>query len=91
MTGVPQGSVLSPLLYNVFLSDLPRPEDGGVKQLSNADDVVVFAKGIHMKGMEVKLNLHLESVCRYYLFWGLKAPARKTAEQTQLLTSMMKI
>ena len=36
--GVPQGAVLSPALYNVYVSDMPQPPHG-VKNIIYADDV----------------------------------------------------
>ncbi len=40
--GVPQGSVLSPLLFNVMLEDFPIPEDGCETSLF-ADDIAIYS------------------------------------------------
>ena len=43
-TGVPQGAVTSPLLFNFYLSKLPLPPQG-VKIIQYADDVSVYTSG----------------------------------------------
>lgn len=41
--GSPQGSVLSPLLFNLYLRDIGKYIDGNSEILQYADDVVIFA------------------------------------------------
>ena len=41
--GVPQGAVLSPSLFNLFLHDLPIPESPSVSVSSYADDVTIVS------------------------------------------------
>ena len=43
-TGVPQGAVTSPILFNFYVSKLPSPPNG-VKVIQYADDMSVYAVG----------------------------------------------
>ena len=42
--GVPQGGVLSPLLFNINMSKMPPPP-GNIKLLTYADDSTVLKSG----------------------------------------------
>ena len=42
--GVPQGAVTSPLLFNFYLTNLPRPPKG-IKLIQYADDISIYATG----------------------------------------------
>ena len=63
-TGVPQGSKLSPSLFSFYIADMPRPTDP-VKRVSYADDLTVWASGVHIPDLEVSLNNYLEELTTY--------------------------
>ena len=43
-SGVPEGSLLAPLLFSMFINGLPRNIESGCRTVPYADDVKIFAK-----------------------------------------------
>ena len=58
--GVPQGSPISPLLFNIYLSEMKRVFKDNVSQF--ADDMVLWVTGKDMRKMETKINNKLEKI-----------------------------
>ena len=57
-TGVPQGAVTSPILFNFYLSNLPPiPDDVFVIQY--ADDISIFVKGNNVDTLSARANTFL--------------------------------
>ena len=56
--GVPQRGVLSPILFNAYMSGLPTPTDG-IKLTSYADDCTSYAPGPTIPPICEKLNSYL--------------------------------
>jgi retron-type reverse transcriptase len=57
--GVPQGSVISPALFNYFMSDFLVTSD---LKLSFVDDFHVAATGANIIAFETKLNSDMEAI-----------------------------
>ena len=57
--GVPQGSVLSPALFNFFMADMP-PTTG--KKSNYADDVNLFDTSVNVPAMEESLTSDLSLI-----------------------------
>lgn len=74
--GLPQGSVLSPVLYNVYTNDQPIPEN--IRQFIYADDTAVAAQGTEFTEVEEKLEVALEELATYYQNNYLKPNPSKT-------------
>lgn len=69
--GVPQGSVLGPVLYNLYLADLPRPESDETV-IIYADDIIVAATNARAKTAEKNLTRYLERLGEYFTQWRLR-------------------
>ena len=60
-TGIPQGSVLGPILFSMFINDLPDSCQGADFQMY-ADDAVIYAHGKTTAAVSHELNEHLDAV-----------------------------
>ena len=63
-TGVPQGAVTSPVLFNFYLSKLPKPPTG-VYVVQYADDISIYTSGNNIKEMTEKINSYAKDVAEY--------------------------
>ena len=75
--GVPQGGVLSPILFNLYLSSIPKPTNG-VHLISYADDCTVFASGPEIAPICAKINAYLESLHEWLTHRKLELSASKS-------------
>ena len=79
VTGVPQGAILSPLLFNVMLSDFPMPSRrSGVSLLLYADDVQLDVAAKSAAEAERKLQALLNRIGRWARAWRFVFSAEKS-------------
>lgn len=68
--GVPQGAVLSPTLFNIFLYDIPSDPEGLIGQF--ADDTAVLAASHSTSSIINKLQKLSDRICRYFKQWRIR-------------------
>lgn len=77
--GVPQGGVLSPLLFNLYMSKMPQPT-GSVKLVTYADDSNVLNSGQHIEPICKEINTYLNILDDWFKSRNLFiSPAKSTA------------
>jgi hypothetical protein len=76
--GVPQGSALSPTLYNIFISDFPVSSDTAIKEILYADDTLIYISDRNIAKISNSLTQTAESIFKYYNKWKIKVNTSKT-------------
>ena len=73
--GVPQGSTLSPLLFNIYISDLPHSQS---QQYGYADDLALLYEDKDWNKIEKTLESDMMNISAYLDQWRLKLSTAKT-------------
>ncbi|XP_037561044.1 uncharacterized protein LOC119440182 [Dermacentor silvarum] len=78
--GTPQGAVLSPLLFNLAMVQLPARLDAvdGVKHALYADDITLWATDGNLGNMEDSLQAAAHIVDEYAAYCGLQSSPQKS-------------
>ena len=63
-TGVPQGAVTSPILFNFYISLLPLPPEG-VYIVQYADDISVYTSGTDISALSAAINDYIKEILSF--------------------------
>lgn len=77
--GVPQGATLSPLLFNIMMSDFPTTPQ--VDNLVFADDITIMSSNRDPKTVQMHLQKHLNLITTWAEKWGFTINPNKTKMQ----------
>ena len=85
MSGVPQGSVLGPLLFLIYINDLPD----GINSLCKifTDDTYLFLKVYYIHKSASKLNDGLEKISYWACQWKMQFNPDPTKQTNEVIFS----
>ena len=75
-SGVPQGSTLSPTLFNVMINDIPKLP--GVFLSEYADDITFYCYGDSFNELKTLAQKQMDMLYKWTKTWGLKINPSKT-------------
>lgn len=78
--GVPQGSILGPLLYLIYTHDLPTTKDTEIATF--ADDTAIMASHQNPEMASHLLQIHLNKIEEWLKLWRIKANNSKSVHIT---------
>ena len=87
-SGVPQGSVLGPLLFLVYINDLENDIKSNIKFF--ADDTMLFSIVRNVETTASDLNVDLECIRKWAYQWKLEFNLDPTKQATEILFSCKK-
>ena len=64
--GVPQGSILGPLLFLIYINDLPQSLNETASNLY-ADDTCIYYQHRYIQKIENVLNKEFSSLCEWFI------------------------
>lgn len=75
--GVPQGSILGPVLFNLFTMDIPSPSNDDTKILAYADDILIYSSSSRLCRANKNVNEYLKIYKKFTDKWKLRVNANK--------------
>lgn len=75
LSGVPQGSILGPTLYNVYVNDIPRHPF--TELALYADDTAIIARAKKARTVQQHLQNHIDSIVLWMQNWKIKLNSTK--------------
>ena len=78
IAGVPQGSVLSPLLFLIYVNDLPKPHQRQNSKSQFADDTALWAASKNVQFAAKLLRKGLRKLAKWCAKWRIKLNPKKT-------------
>ena len=78
-SGVPQGAVLSPLLFNVMLADMPT--DNWIESYCYADDLTFSITGENINDITRKMQRYINKLVDWVEGWGMQVSQLKCSMQ----------
>lgn len=77
--GVPQGSVLSPILFNLYVNNLSSHLYNNCKLLQFADDTVIYARGHDIDNLLHDISISANQMCASLEDLGLQISSSKSS------------
>jgi hypothetical protein len=75
--GVPQGSVVSPTLYNLYINDTPQAP--GVNLALFADDTIFYATDRNEGSVFRKIQRGLNCIAAWCVLWNVRVNEEKNS------------
>ncbi|GFT71472.1 RNA-directed DNA polymerase from mobile element jockey [Trichonephila clavipes] len=85
--GVPQGALLSPTLFNIYVNDIPRTSFSTI--CLYADDTAVLVQNANLQILAHQLHKHLARLEHWLSTWKIALNVEKT-EQSSFLATLRK-